>query len=188
MLLLKRFGTEGDDCMPPKKKKPNLTKINLVFDSLIFIMILTSLDPWTTGQVIHEWMGVALMAAVITHLLLHWKWISQVIPRFFRRLGGNTRLKIIVNLLFFVNITVVIFSGLTISLVAMPTLGIHIGRGLYLRRLHTLATNLIVFTVGLHAAIHWKWILDAIKRYIVKPVGHLLKRSFPGQAEVPEVE
>jgi hypothetical protein len=173
---------------PGKKKKISLTNINLLFDIVIFTAFLLALDPRATGLTIHEWLGIALVAAIITHLLLHWKWIAQIVARFFRKLGGPTRLNAIINLLFFVDFTIVIFSGLTISRTALPSLGIHFGRDLYLRRLHTISTNLAVFLLGLHAAVHWKWVLNAIKRYVVKPVAGLFQRGPSDLPALPEVK
>ena len=54
---------------------------NLIVDTTIFTAFLFATDPRATGQSIHEWLGLALGAGIITHLLLHWKWIVNVMKR-----------------------------------------------------------------------------------------------------------
>lgn len=49
------------------------TKINLVLDLTIFTAFLAIASPKLTGNTIHEWFGVAFGAAIVTHLLFHWK-------------------------------------------------------------------------------------------------------------------
>jgi hypothetical protein len=160
--------------MEAKQRKINPIKTNLLVDIAIFTAFLVALDPRTTGIAIHEWLSIALIAAVITHLLLHWKWIAQVTRRLLKRLPGQSRLNYVVNILFFVDVTLAIFSGLMISEEALPLLGIHIQRDFFWRTLHTLTADWALFILGLHVALHWKWIVSAIKRYVLQPVGRLL--------------
>jgi cytochrome b len=174
--------------MEPVKKKISLANVNLLFDIVIFTAFLLSLDPHATGHAIHEWLGIALIAAIVTHLLLHWKWIVQVTTRFFRKLSMQARLNYILNALFFVDFTILVFTGLMISETALPTLGIYIARDKSLRRLHTLSADLIVLIVGLHVAIHWKLIFNAIKRYILRPIAGLFKKAPPDLAAASEVK
>jgi cytochrome b len=174
--------------MEPEKKKISLTNVNLLFDIVIFVAFLLSLDPRSTGHAVHEWLGIALIAAIVTHLLLHWKWIVQVTTRFFRRLSMQARLNYILNALFFVDFVIVVFTGLMISETALPALGIQIARDMSLRRLHSQAADLLVLILGLHAAIHWKIIFNAIRRRIFRPVAGLFRKSPPDLAAVPEVE
>ena len=66
-------------------RKVNPVKINYLYDLLILIVFLVLFDPHVTGVAIHEWLGIAFGAALITHLLLHWKWLVGSARRF---LGG----------------------------------------------------------------------------------------------------
>ena len=68
-----------------------------------------------TGLTIHEWLGIGLGLAVIVHLLLHWSWIVQVTKRFFGRTTWTSRINYALNILFFIALTVFIFTGLLIS-------------------------------------------------------------------------
>lgn len=146
------------------------TKINLAIDGGIFLGFLIADAPHFTGVAIHEWLGVAFGAAILTHLLLHWQWVGAVTRRFFSNLPRQARLNYLLNLLLFIDITLVIYSGLMISRVALPALGLSLSEGGAWRGIHDLTANLSLLLVGLHLALHWQWIVKAIKRYIVQPL------------------
>lgn len=171
-----------------ESKRVNPIKLNLVVDFTILVAFLIALDPRTTGIAIHEWLSIAMIAAIITHLLLHWRWVVQVTTRFFRKLAGQARLNYFLNILFFIDFVIVTFSGLLISESALPALGIRIGRDMAMRRIHSLSADLSVFIIGLHVALHWKWILSSLKRYIVQPVARRIKRTQPELVTTAEVE
>ncbi|MBN1120787.1 MAG: DUF4405 domain-containing protein [Anaerolineae bacterium] len=163
--------------MEPEKKKISLTNVNLLFDIVIFVAFLLSLDPYATGHAIHEWLGITLLAAIAIHLLIHWRWIEKVTAGFFRKSSTQARLNYVLNGLFFIDFVVVVFTGLMISEAALPSLGLTIGHSTGMKTLHRTSADLLVVILGLHAAIHWKWILNAIRRFIVQPVGRLFRRK-----------
>jgi len=154
--------------MAPTKKKSNATKTNLIVDIGLFTSFLIAMAPEATGLLIHEWLGIAFGAAIVGHLLLHWKWLVQVTRRFFGKLPPQTRGNYILNTLLFVDVIFVILSGLMISQVATPSLG-QGNAGIWYG-LHETSANLSMLLVAGHLALHWKWILNAIKRYAIKPV------------------
>lgn len=156
--------------METKAKKTNPVKVNFLVDLAIFVAFLVALDPHSTGMTIHEWLGIAFGAAIVTHLLLHWKWLVATTRRFFAKLPGRTRLNYLLNGLLFVAMTILIFSGLLISEEALPTLGISLQVDRAWRALHTLSSDAVLILVGLHIALHWKWIVTTTKRYVLAPV------------------
>ena len=156
--------------MTTKTQKTSPVKINFLVDSAIFVAFLVALEPRLTGMTLHEWLGIAFGAAIVAHLVLHWKWLVATTKRFFGRLNGNTRLNYLVNALFFINMTVVIFTGLMISETALPALGIRLSEGGALQRLHTLTADLVLYLLALHVALHWRWIVTTTHRYVVQPL------------------
>ena len=113
--------SEGDNIM--QRLKLSSTVRNLLVDTAIFAGFLLATDPHATGQTIHEWLGIAFGAAIITHLLLHWKWIVSVVRRFFSKLPGQVRINALLNSLLFIAMTLIIFSGIMISKVVLSTFG-----------------------------------------------------------------
>jgi cytochrome b len=150
--------------------KSSSTVRNLLVDTAIFAGFLLATDPHTTGQTIHEWLGVAFGVGIITHLLLHWKWIVNVVRRFFTRLPGQVRINSLLNVLLFVVVTLIIFSGLMISKVVLSTFGLEGQHDGIWRVVHTTATNVALIIVALHVALHWKWIVGTLKRYTWQPL------------------
>jgi len=150
--------------------RANPVKMNLWIDLGLLAAMLLALTPELTGKAAHEWLSVGLAAAVVVHLLRHWQWVAAVIKRFFGQLAGQARLNLLLNAALFVNLVVVTASGLMISQEVLPALGIATQHGGAWSGLHRLSADLIVFIAGLHMALHWKWLINALRRYAIRPV------------------
>jgi hypothetical protein len=153
--------------MEKSKKKFNSTKLNMVIDASLLLAFLFTMDPHTTGKAIHEWLSIAFGVAIIVHLLLHWEWIVAVTRRFLSKTVNQARTNYVLNALLFISMTVVIFSGIMISEVVLPTLGIEAQRNFFWRWLHSFSADAILFVIGLHVALHRKWIVNTSRRYLL---------------------
>ncbi len=150
--------------------KPSRSKVNLIVDSIIFFGFLIVSAPHFTGLAVHEWLGLAFGAGIVTHLVLHTRWIIETSRRIFGALPGKTRVNYILNVLLFVCMVTVAGSGILISEKALPAMGIVFTAGRAWRMVHVASANLVFLLVGLHVALHWRWIVDALKRFVFKPV------------------
>jgi hypothetical protein len=155
------------------------TKTNLALDLSIFTAFLAVANPTLTGITIHEWLALAFAAAIITHLLLHWTWVVKVTREFFKKLFHQSRLNYAVDALFFIAVTGAIFSGLMISRSGMSTLGIQLNAGREWRTIHNLTANGSLVLLALHFALHWKWLVANLKRYVVAPLASLFPHRRP---------
>lgn len=162
------------------------TKTKLTLDIVIFSAMLALANPRLTGNTIHEWLGVSLIAGIVTHLLLNWNWIVNVTKTFFKKLFHESRLNYVINLLFFIAMTGTLFSGLMISKDVMSTLGIQFNASGSWKMLHSLLSDASVLILGLHVAMHWKWIVNSFGRYVVSPVRSLFQRHPVPQAMVAQ--
>ena len=169
-----------------QRLKMGNTLRDLMVDGLIFFGFLLATDPRGTGQPIHEWLGIAFGAGVVVHLLLHWQWIMNVVRRFFSKLPGQVRINSLLNILLFIDATLIVFSGLMISKVVLGTFGITANHDSVWRWLHTFSTDVALFIVGLHVALHWKWVVNALKRYIWQPLRGHARRQQPQLVAVRE--
>ncbi|NJN19857.1 MAG: DUF4405 domain-containing protein [Oscillochloris sp.] len=138
--------------------------VNLLFDTVVFVGFLAATAPNFTGLAIHEWLSLAVAAAIITHLLLHWNWIVGVTRRFFGKATWGSRVNYLLNGLLFVAFTTVIFTGVMISEAALPLFGIRFERETLWMQLHRLASDASVLLIGLHVALHWRWIVNMTRR------------------------
>jgi hypothetical protein len=154
-----------------------LTKKKLILDLTMLGAFLAVSNPHMTGISVHEWLGVSFVGAIITHLLFNWEWIINVGKAFFRKLWHQSRLNFVVDTVFFIVMTGVLFSGLMISKSVLPTLGIQLNAGQSWRSIHFMLSDASVILLGLHFALHWKWVVTHVGRYIVNPVRGLFQRQ-----------
>jgi hypothetical protein len=170
--------------MKEESRKKNLTKAKLWIDLLIFIVFLIAMDPFSTGIAVHEWLTIASMAAIITHLLLNWQWIAVVTRRFFSKLATRARLNFVLNLLLFIDGVLIMLTGVMISEAVLPSLGVRVPLNFAYRPLHDATANLFILLLGLHTALHWDWIARTVKRYLVQPFARFRLAKKVEQKEV----
>ena len=128
--------------------------------------------PKFSGLPAHEWLGIAIGAGVLTHILLHWSWVIEISKRFFSKAQTIARVNYVLNLLLFLNVTTIIFTGLMISKTVTPLLGITVAQSGLWRGVHTTASNLFILLIALHVALHWQWFVNLLRH----------SRNAPGDA------
>lgn len=146
------------------------TKINLMLDIALFLVFLVVYEAKATGEVVHEWLGVGIVAVILLHILLHWQWVVHITQRFFQKIESESRINYIVNMVIFISFTTIIFSGLMISRSVLPFFGLAAPDTPFWRMLHSLASDITLGLVALHIALHWQWLANALKRYGIAPV------------------
>jgi len=152
------------------------TKSNLILDLGIFSIFLIVANPHLTGSTVHEWLALSLAGTVLTHILVHWKWVMNVAVNFFKNLWHQSRLNLAVNTLFFVTMLGSLISGLMISQSVMPALGIQLAADRSMRMLHSTFSNASMAVMAVHVALHWKWVINSLGRYILNPIQNLFRR------------
>lgn len=148
------------------KKRINPNKLNLFLDLTIATAFVIALEVGFTGLRIHELLGLAFGAGILVHIILHWRWILNVTLHFFEKLFHSSRGNYVLNLALFVDALVMVITGIAIS----RTLGLRLGLGreseFLLMRLHLLSSYGSLILVGLHVAVHWKWIVTHSQKYL----------------------
>jgi hypothetical protein len=146
----------------------------LVDCSMLLAVVL--LQVWQlTGVPIHEWLAVALLAAIVAHLLVHWSWVETRGRRI--RLPGTTRTRINfgLNALLFISMTIAMVTGFAISKVIMP---LHLAPAEFLKwhDLHETSSRVALGCVALHLALNWDVLFGgrpAIRAWL-RPIGAIL--------------
>jgi Domain of unknown function (DUF4405) len=160
-----------------KIKEIMSTKSNLILDLGMFGIFMVVANPHMTGTTIHEWLALSLAGTALTHILVHWKWIFSVAKGFFKKLWHQSRLNFVVNTLFLITMTGSFISGLMISKSVMPSVGITLDVSRSWRMIHNMMSNASLAVLALHIALHWKWVVTNIGRYITNAVGNVFQRS-----------
>ena len=150
--------------MQPERNQGNQNTVNFVVDLVIFLIFLVVEAPKFSGLPVHEWLGIAIGAGALTHVLLHWSWVIEISKRFFGKAQMIAQVNYVLNLILFLTITTIIFTGLMISETVMPLLGITVARNGLWRGVHTAAANLFILLVALHVALHWQWFVNLLRR------------------------
>jgi len=152
-----------------QKYTPSQTKTKLWLDLVLFTVFLVAMEPRSSGLAIHEWLTLSLAAVIIVHLLLSWDWIAGITQRFLGKMGLKNRINYVLNWLLFIDGTLLIVSGVMISQIAMPAIGIQLPFGFAWRGLHNMSANLALIILGVHTALHWSWIVNTFDKYLVQP-------------------
>lgn len=164
-----------------------MSKTNLLIDMGVFITFLVASAPHFTGNLIHEWIGVAVAAALLVHILLHWNWIVEVGGKFFKNLWHASRLQFMLDILIFVAFIVLITSGLVISKNVMSILGIHFTAARSWKMIHSTASNIAVILAGLHIFLNWNWIACMTGKYLVRPIRAIFRPQVEPQPVPVEI-
>lgn len=125
---------------------------------------------------IHNWVGLAMLIGAATHIALHWRWISCVADRFFKKLARQARINFSLNSVLFVTFFLASLSGLVVWLL-LPSGGYRGGRNpfynatlLGLTRhgwsdVHLYAGLAMIAVFAFHLALHWNWLTCVARRY-----------------------
>jgi len=124
-----------------------------------------------TWDDLHTWGGVAMIAAVVIHLALHWNWVEAMARRMAKaargqagRMSTRGRLNLAVDAVIALSFLVCALSGLYFLFTPSGS-GAELAapRILFSRTawdmLHTWSAVVLMIAAGFHIAIHWKWIV-----------------------------
>ena len=157
------------------KLRRNPNKLNLYLDIVLLVAFVLEMEEHFTGLHNHELLGLAFGLAILIHVALHWNWVVGVTKRFFSKVFHESRLNYVLNLALFVDMAVITVTGILIS----RTLGLQFPRSQIVEPIHLLASYLSLVLIGLHVALHWKWIVTHAQKYLfpTRLVGHTVPVS-----------
>ncbi len=161
------------------KRKTSSTQIRVWVNLFFFIIMIVVFSPQATGIPIHEWASFVVIIPFFTHLIMDWKWIVNVTARIFKRVPNEVRFNYILNWLLFFFFIVATFTGVLISEAALPALGITVVIDPFWVELHEMSANFMAIALGIHLAMHWKWIVTNVKKYLLR---NTPKNTLPREA------
>jgi hypothetical protein len=140
------------------------TRLDFWLDALLLVAYTLAYSLGFTGIATHEWLGIGLGVVLLVHITLHWDWVIRITVKLLRP-GGRERFIWLVNLLLLVSMTLCIASGILISEVALPQLGINLQPSSFWRQMHDITATLTLVLVPIHAALRWRWIVGMARRF-----------------------
>lgn len=137
------------------------------------VQILFARQTWDD---LHTWSGVAMIAAAVIHIAIHWKWVASMARRTWNELTGKCgclnprgRGNLILN-------TVVAISFILTAISGVYFLFFTGGRRavdpmfLFPRTtwdlIHTWAGVILTAAAVIHLAIHWKWVTKVTRKML----------------------
>jgi len=152
----------------PSTQKRSSTQIRVWVNLIFFIVMVLTFAPQATGIAIHEAVSFLVIIPFFIHLIMDWKWIVSITKRLFKSVPAETRFNYILDWLLFFLFVVATFSGVLISEEALPAFGINIEIDPFWSSLHDMSANLMLIVLGVHLAMHWKWIVTNFKKYVLR--------------------
>ena len=156
------------------------TRFLLILDSLLFVGVTVLQVVRLTGLTLHEWIGIAIAVPLLVHLVLQWQWITATWRRAMTEKRRRAQFNFLLNAVLFIFMTLAIFSGVLASEVVTPNLRLAAGRTSIWSDLHSFTTNTLVGLVGLHLALNWRWIVNAIRLHVVRALTGRALVAAPG--------
>ena len=150
--------------------RSQLVTIKLLLDASMTTAVLMLLTLALTGLAFHEWLGVALLVMGTLHLLLNWTWIVAGVRRFFGPLSALVRFNAILNTVLFILMTIVLASGIMISVVALRVFGLRMLPSIFLRLVHQVSADALLVVVGLHLGMNWRWVVASLRKLLAAPL------------------
>lgn len=128
-----------------------------VLDIVLTVVFAYFFVPAATGLVFHEWGSVIIGLVGILHLIFNWKWVTCVSKKALSEgITGKARFCYVLNWTLFIDMLVILISGLFISKVVLP----------YFRYfptvnwlpIHIVSSFVGLVIIGMHLGLHWNWI------------------------------
>src|ERR1700683_1444644 len=111
------------------------TRLDFWLDALLLVAYTLAYSLGFTGIATHEWLGIGLGVVLLVHLTLHWDWVIRTTRKLLRP-GGREQFVWLVNLLLLLSMVLCIASGILISEVGLPELGITLRASSFWRQMH----------------------------------------------------
>ena len=131
----------------------------------------------TTWDLLHTWGGVAMIAAAVIHITLHWNWFVSMISRTIKGISGkisclnrNAQRNFWLNIITGLSFLVTAVSGMYFQFFPGGSNGTPDPSVLFNRTtwdiIHTWSGVSLMITAMIHFTIHWKWILNVTKKML----------------------
>ncbi|MGJ8734140.1 MAG: DUF4405 domain-containing protein [Cellulophaga sp.] len=151
-----------------------ISKTRIILDLFFFILMIAVLIPQSTGIAINEWLSCIILIPFFLHLIINWNWIANQSKNLFKKQLRKTKFDYFFNWILYLDILLVTVSGIVISEAALPAIGIHFNINPFWAIIHNASATLFIALLGVHLALHWRWIVTTHQKLkIVSDLHHI---------------
>ena len=129
------------------------------------IRILFDRHTWSD---LHTWTGLLMVAAVLVHLAIHWRWVGMMVRRGINaargqgaRFSRGAKVNVAVDLS--VALSGLICGGTGVLFFFVPD-AIHNPTW---DLVHTWSGNAMIIAAVIHFWIHWRWVVNVTRRFFL---------------------
>ncbi|MBQ7478732.1 MAG: DUF4405 domain-containing protein [Selenomonadaceae bacterium] len=135
----------------------------IILDIALFILCLFTISFQFLPRILHEILGLAMLAAAIWHLWLNRAWISSLGKGNWTVLRG---LSTLVNMLLIASMVVIIVTGCFISnYLFKGWFGMELQRSILVHQLHVSLSYWLLILIGLHLGFHWQGLWHRLAKW-----------------------
>ena len=136
----------------------------LVFDAVLVAAFAVSLYPAFTGYAVHEWLGVAVVAAMLAHVVIRlYDFLKSGAAGLKARRPGIIATSLL-DVLLFVDIVLCAVSGILVSGAILPSLGLFADGYFVWNTLHSVSAKLLLALALVHVVLSWPRISVIVKQ------------------------
>lgn len=144
-------------------------------DLIMTILILLAIAFRVTGDIAHEWIGIAVYVLFIIHNVLNKHWYGQLFKRR-NKYSFNYILNTIINLLLIIAMSVILVTGMLQSKYVLGFL--DLSGSMLTREIHSTAAYWGYILVSIHLGMHWSLISKQMFRKLLVGNHKILWSSF----------
>lgn len=142
-----------------------------IIDVLLTVLLLFLMAYQVTGEVLHEWLGIAMTVLLILHHILNRKWHGSL---FKGKYNAYRALTVCMNTFLLASIALTAFCGMSMSGYAVPFL-YGMTSVSFARRFHLAMSHWSFVLMGVHLGLHIpamlaKWKLSNTARMILSVI------------------
>jgi hypothetical protein len=140
-------------------QEKNNWRIDLILLTLFWVLCF----PDFTGLELHQWLGIAMAALAVWHMLAHWKWILAVSRRFFSGTSFQARVFYLLDTGLLLGFWMILITGLMISTwLDLPLYDLAAWT-----HVHLMVSIFSLLLVVVKLVLHWHWVANAVRRYLL---------------------
>ena len=138
----------------------NKQEHNWWIDTVLFTGYLLCFVLDLTGVVGHEWLGMLVGALGLVHLLVHWKWVTNVFKRFTRSTCSRNQTYLHLDILLTVGFAGILVTGLVIS----TWFNLDLSSYATWLDVHIYVSVVTLLVTLLKIGLHWRWVVNTTTR------------------------